>query len=237
MLYLRKLVSIRKYFILFFTIFFISCGGNKNTGINLVYIFDISGSYYQGSLRPSVKLAENIFTDITSTEGLPYYPQTHQVSTIEEMSVAIGGLCATKIKEGNIFEEQSYNPKDQFDACLQKVMNASMARSTDIRGALLTASKSLQNKELYGRGVIIFSDMQEVINERRQYDIDLSGIPVYVIYEWSKQQLQNPSMQRNDRQYLESLLDQAGCPSYSFKPLTSVITDPDMVRKFFRRKF
>ena len=67
MLFLRKLVLINKYYILFFTIFFISCGGNKYTGINIVYIFDISGSYYQESLRPSVKLADAIFTDITST--------------------------------------------------------------------------------------------------------------------------------------------------------------------------
>ena len=167
MLYLKKSVLIKSFSIFLYSIFLITCGGNKYTGINIVYIFDISGSYYKESLRPSVTLAKDIFKDITGTEGLPYFPQTHQVSTIDAMSVTIGGLCATKIKQENIFEERKINPAEKFNSCLNKVLNVPMAKSTDIVGGLLTASKSLQNKELYGKGVIIFSDMQEVVNKQK----------------------------------------------------------------------
>ena len=77
------------------------------------------------------------------------------------MSVNIGGNCNTRINQENIFETEIKSPGDDFKSCLKSIVDSKPSRATDLRGALATVSKTLQNDDLRGKGVIIFSDLHE----------------------------------------------------------------------------
>ena len=70
MFFLKNLI--KTSFILIILQFFLSCSGPKNTEINILYLYDISGSYHQKSLKESVRISENIFNSVVSTDGIPY---------------------------------------------------------------------------------------------------------------------------------------------------------------------
>ena len=223
-------------FLLFITF---SCSGNKNTSINILYLFDISGSYHKKSLNESIDISSKIFREITSTNGVPFKPQTHQVSTIDGMSVNIGGNCYTRVIQDNIFDEQTIDPSEKFNNCLVKIRNSAPSNATDLRGALATASKTLQNDELRGKGVIIFSDLNESLKIKRNYPINLENVCVYVIYEWSDYQIKNPQIITKDENVFRELLIDAGVKpnDIEMKNISSVATNPEMVSNWFRKKF
>ena len=225
--------------ILLFALITFNCSGNKNTAINILYLFDISGSYHQKSLKESIDISSKIFKEIIGTNGVPFKPQTHQVSTIDAMSVNIGGNCYTRVNQENIFNEETIDPSQQFLDCLKKVRNSDPTNATDLKGALATASKTLQNDDLRGKGVIIFSDLHESLNTKRNYPINLENICVYVIYEWSEYQIANPQLIAKDEKAFSDLLIEAGVnPSdIEMKNISSVATNPEMVSNWFRKKF
>ena len=216
------------------------CENNKNTEINLIYIFDVSGSFHKQSLNESVSLSERIFDEIISPNGVPFRPQTHQVSTIDEMSVTLGSNCFTRVNQANIFDESNTeDPKSNFKDCIENVLKQPPSQSTDIRGALLTASKSLQNNDLKGKGIIIFSDLHEYINEKKDYPLSLEDVAVFVIFEWSTAHLRNPELQQRDMDNFITMLEEAGCSSsdIKFMNLSSVVANPEVVSNWFRKRF
>ena len=216
------------------------CENNKNTEINLIYIFDVSGSFHKQSLNESVSLSERIFDEIISPNGVPFRPQTHQVSTIDEMSVTLGSNCFTRVNQANIFDESNTeDPKSNFKDCIENVLKQPPSQSTDIRGALLTASKSLQNNDLKGKGIIIFSDLHEYINEKKDYPLSLEDVAVFVVFEWSTAHLRNPELQQRDMNNFIRMLEEAGCSSsdVKFMNLSSVAANPEVVSNWFRKRF
>ena len=151
----------------------------------------------------------------------------------------IGGNCYTRVNQENIFNEETIDPSQQFLDCLKKVRNSDPTNATDLKGALATASKTLQNDDLRGKGVIIFSDLHESLNTKRNYPINLENICVYVIYEWSEYQIANPQLIAKDEKAFSDLLIEAGVnPSdIEMKNISSVATNPEMVSNWFRKKF
>ena len=237
MLFLKNLIKTNSLLCCIF--FILGCSGNKNTEINLLYLYDISGSYHQKSLKESVRISENIFNSIISNDGIPFKPQTHQVSTIDGMSVNIGGNCNTRITQENIFETEIKSPGDDFKSCLKSIVDSKPSKATDLRGALATASKTLQNDDLRGKGVIIFSDLHEYGEVKKDYPLDLNGVCFYVIVEWADYQIKNPDLIKIDENKFIDMLLNAGVSRSDIKimPLSSVATSPDMVAKWFRKKF
>ena len=173
---------------------YLNCSGSNKTEINILYLYDVSGSFYKNYLNESVDLSIRIFNKLIGPNGVPLNPQTHQVSTIDAMSVSTGGNCFTRIEKENIFDEKESDPSDEFKKCLKKILNTKPSNATDLRGALATASKTLQNEELRGKGVIIFSDLHESMKDKKDYPINLENVCVYVIYEWADYQINNPDL-------------------------------------------
>lgn len=237
MLFLKNLI--KTSFLLIILQFFLSCSGSKNTEINILYLYDISGSYHQKSLKESVRISENIFNSVVSTDGIPYRPQTHQISTIDGMSVNMGGNCFTRVTQENIFDKETKDPSDDFKKCLKKVLDSKPSKETDLRGALATASKTMQNDDLRGKGVVIFSDLHEYSEVKNDYPLDLSGVCFYVIVEWADYQISNPTLIKKDENKFIDMLMNAGVSRSDIKimPLSSVATNPDMISRWFRKKF
>ena len=233
---LKKFILLKKLNFILFLFVLTNCDTKK--GISIVYLFDVSGSFYQEALSSSINLAEKIFDDIISPTGIPFYSgsQIHQIATIDQKSVTKGGLCSAVIEQENIFAD---TPKNiSIDHCLNSVKLAQKASATNIKGSLFNAGKALGNNNLYGKGIIIFSDMREAVYKIKEYQINLSGVSVFVIWEVSDAQLNDGGWQK-DKDNLETLLLNAGCENDNirFEPLSSVITSPEMVSKFFRNSF
>ncbi len=229
-----KIISILSLFIM------LGCEDNKSTDINIVYLFDVTGSYHESSLKESASIAQKIFTDMIGPNGIPFRPHTHQVSTIDEMSVNLGSNCITKLDQVNIFDDNDdQDPSDSFKECINNVLEKPAAHSTDIRGALLTASKSLQNDDLRGKGLIIFSDLHEYVNEKKDYPLDLKGVSIFVVFEWSTTHIKNPELQEYDKNNFIKMLESAGCDQrdVKFMNLSSVSANPEVVSNWFRKQF
>jgi len=138
---------------------FYSCSQNKS-GLNVLYVYDISGSFHTYSLDECIKIGKKIFQKLTETT---IKPQIHQTNTISELSVNAGSNCNTTILQGDILdskEDLQYN----IDNCLDKIAAEEPAISTDISGSLLNASLSLSGDEYLGKVLIIFSDFKETAN-------------------------------------------------------------------------
>ena len=234
---LQKVIKINFFLLLLF--FSLSCNAGGN-GVNILYMFDTSGSFYNNALPSCLTLSSNIFVELKNdNSGLGIYPQFHQVVTIDEQSVDIGKKCGVKIEQTNIFKKETLNQSQSLENCLSLVMGDKYSIYTDLVGALLNASKSFESGGFYGKGLIIFSDLHEDVPEVRNYDIDLTGVSVLIIHEYSREQLQNPSIFRQDKERIKSLLLNAGCNENDiiFRNLSSVITSPNEVSTFFRQSF
>ena len=239
---LKKFILLKKLNFILFLFVLSNCectGGTQKKGISIVYLFDVSGSFYQDALSSSIILSEKIFDDIISPGGIPFYSgsQIHQIATIDQKSITKGGLCSVVIKEKNIFDNTSKNKS--IDHCLNLVKSAQKASATNIKGALFNAGKALENDNLYGKGIIIFSDMREEVSKIKKYPINLNGVSVFVIWEISNAQLEDPTSLQQDKNNLKTLLLDAGCENdkIKFKSLSSVINSPNMVSKYFRNSF
>jgi len=218
------------------SLLFIGC--SVNNGISLIYLFDTSGSFHRTALPNSVELAEKLFYEISSEQdGIPIFPQIHQVGTIDEQSVNIGFNCNIRIDQKNIFEKDQSNP-DLLD-CLNKIKTSKRSQYTDLDGALLTASQSMQTTGLYGRGIVLFSDLHEDVPKPKSFNYDLSGISIFVVYEVSKQQIREPGLFEKDRNALIQKLTDHGVNKNDiiFRNLKSLNTSPNEIVSFFRKSF
>jgi hypothetical protein len=201
-------------------------------------MFDTSGSFYKEALPACLDLTETIFsTLISDNTGLGIYPQIHQVVSIDEQSVKIGKNCSIKILQKNIFRKSTNNI--DLDHCLSLIRNKKSSSYTNLSGALLNASNAFQGQGFYGKGLIIFSDLHEDIPRKKKFRIDLTGVSVFIIHEYSKEQLRDPDLFHKDKQSLISLLVEAGCNESDIivRNLKSVINTPEDIVLFFRKSF
>ena len=234
---LQKIIKFNFFLLLLF--FSLSCDAGGN-GINILYMFDTSGSFYKNALPSCLSLSSNIFEELKNdNSGLGIYPQFHQVVTIDEQSVDIGKKCGVKIEQTNIFKKKTLNQSQSLENCLSLVMGGKYSIYTDLVGALLNASKSFESGGFYGKGLIIFSDLHEDVPKVKNYDFDLTDVSVFIIHEFSKEQLRNPDIFHNDKERIKNLLLNAGCDEKDilFRNLSSVITSPNEVVSFFRQSF
>ena len=221
-----------------FSILILLLGCSQSTnGISILYLFDTSGSYHKNALPASVDIAERLFNEISSEkDGIGIYPQIHQVSTIETQSVTIGYNCNIKIEQKNIFEDVS---DPDFSKCFDLIKNSKRSNYTDINGALLNASNSLGGSGYYGKGIVIFSDLQEDVPKVKDFNFSLDDVSVFVVFELSKNQINNPGLFEKDKQtFLNKLID-AGVDKddIHFENLKSVNNNPSSVVTFFRSSF
>lgn len=237
-IFLRKKLQLYSLFLIFILLG-LSCTGGKE-GVNILYMFDTSGSFYKKALPSCIDLASDIFKEIRSDKtGLGIYPQFHQVVTIDEQSVNIGKNCGVKIEQTNIFKKETLSQNQSLDKCLSMVRVNTYSIYTDLVGALLNASKSFESEGFYGKGLIIFSDLHEDVPKVKEYEFDLSGVSVFIIHEFSNEQLANPILFKQDKDRIKNLLIDAGChePDIVFRNLSSVITSPNEIVNFFRKSF
>ncbi|MBC8306152.1 MAG: hypothetical protein H8E55_61625 [Pelagibacterales bacterium] len=236
-IFFQKILKFNFFAILIF--FSFSCGAGGN-GVNILYMFDTSGSFYKNALPSCLSLATEIFSELKNdNSGLGIYPQFHQVVTIDEQSVDIGKNCGVKVEQSNIFKKETLNQNQTLNKCLDLVKGDNYSIYTDLVGALLNASKSFESGGFYGKGLIIFSDLHEDVPDIKKYDFDLSGVSVFIIHEFSNEQLRNPSIFENDKKRIKNLLLKSGCKENDilFRNLSSVITSPNEVVSFFRKTF
>ena len=89
---------------------------DTSDGLNIFYIFDASGSFHEDALPRCIALAENIHNKISDINGiLPIFPQTHQFSTIKEISRGTKGNCIKLISSPTILDND--DTKDTENEC------------------------------------------------------------------------------------------------------------------------
>ena len=236
-IYFQKIIKFNFFVFLILLSYSCDAGGN---GVNILYMFDTSGSFYKNALPACLSLSTEIFSELKNdNSGLGIYPQFHQVVTIDEQSVDIGKNCGVKVEQSNIFKKETMNQNQTLDNCLELVKGDNYSIDTDLVGALLNASKAFESGGFYGNGLIIFSDLHEDVPDIKKYNFDLSGVSVFIIHEFSKEQLQNPEIFQNDKKRIKNLLLNSGCNEKDilFRNLSSVITSPNEVVSFFRQSF
>ena len=212
---LKNILSISLSLLL---ISFYSCSSYKN-GLNVLYVYDISGSFHTYSLGECIKTGKKIFKELSKTN---IKPQIHQTNTISELSVNAGGNCSTTIIQGDILDTKE-DFQYTIDNCLDKIAAQEPASSTDISGALLNASLSLSGDEYLGKVLIIFSDFKETANLNIQSnleDIIVIGIQDISYISHGKGEYNNLDLYKNN--FTTTLLN-AGCKQSNIKifPLQS----------------
>ena len=152
----------------------ISCTGNNKSGINILYVYDITGSFHKYSLHDAISTGEKIFKALADIDDLT--PQVHQFSTISELAIKPGINCYVETKAIDIMSadylEQRDNPVN-ISTCLDEIINSKPVMiSTDISGALLNASLSLKGESYIGKILFIFSDFKETANLNIQSNLE-----------------------------------------------------------------
>lgn len=237
-MFLIKLKKIKLPLLASLVLFGLACNLTSNNGISIMYLFDVSGSFYKYALPSSIELADRVFKDISNqSSGLSVFPQTHQVGIIREESVKIGSQCYVKIDQHNIFDINKKNP--DLEECLKSVSNTKRSKYTDIDGALFNASRALKGNGFYGKGIVIFSDLHEDVPKVKKFTYDLSGVSVFVVHSPSQEQINDEMLIVNDENKLIQKLTDHGVNKNSIliSTLKSVTTNPDQVKSFFRKSF
>jgi len=237
-MFLIKLKKIKLPLLASLVLFGLACNLKPNNGISIMYLFDVSGSFYESALPSSIELADRVFKDISNqSSGLSVFPQIHQVGIIREQSVNISSQCYVKIDEHNIFDIDKNNP--DLEECLKSVSNTKRSKYTDIDGALFNASRALRGDGFYGKGIVIFSDLHEDVPRVKKFTYDLSGVSVFVVHKTSKEQIDKEELIVNDENKLIKKLTDHGVNknSININTLESITTNPGQVKNFFRKSF
>ena len=237
-MFLIKLKKINLPLLASLVLFGLACNLKPNNGISIMYLFDVSGSFYKYALPSSIELADRVFKDISNqSSGLSVFPQIHQVGVINQQSVNISSQCYVKIDQHNIFDINKKNP--DLEECLKNIRKSKPSKYTDIDGALFYASRALRGNEYYGKGIVIFSDLHEDVPKVKKFKYDLSGVSVFVVHSPSQEQINDERLIANDEiKLIQKLVDHgANKNSIIISTLVSVTTNPDQVKSFFRKSF
>jgi len=202
---------------------------SKTDGINIFYIFDTSGSFYDESLPTSINLANQIYKDFSEYN---IYPQVHQFSTISEIWGKTQN-CVAKIEAPSLID----NTKNKIDySCLNQIKKHTKAKQTDISGAIKNASASLQGDKYRGKAIIIFSDFDETAHLK--FNSRLDDIIVYAVHDYSEIQINNKSYDKDIAEFKTMLMDK-GCKEENIKivELRSFINNPSDAIRYLEGKF
>ncbi len=208
-----------------------------NNGISLMYLFDVSRSFHKNSLPSSIKTADKIFKSISNKNSGIVFPQTHQVSTIDDQSVTRKQQCFVEVVQSNIFKKVKVPP--DFTKCLEEIKSSNASNYTDIDGALLNASRSLRGDEFYGKGIIIFSDLHEDVPIKKEFEYNLDGVSIFVVHALSNKQIKNAKLSVDDENKIKQTLIDHGVnkDAIFIGTLESITTNPGQVKNFFRKSF
>jgi len=214
----------------------------QQEGLKIIYLFDTSGTFQGEALKTCVEIGDKFFNKAISqksSEGLDEWPQTHVISLIDHQSIKIKGWNKCEpiiVPKPPTFKKSSdiANAKKNFNVCMKKILNEPTAMGTDITGALISASNGLQSKKLFGKGIIIFSDLKEEYSPYAGTKVKLNGISVYIVYDYPRDKIDPKEMQNNIAK-LEDFLTSAGVKNIEFKHTAS--TDPEDITDFFYNSF
>ena len=224
-----------KFFSILFFLLLVGCSSDYKEGINVLYIYDISGSFHTNSLENCLATGEQIFKKLAQEESLK--PQIHQTNTISALSVSNQTNCSIKIDKLNINaiqEDRNYS----ISHCLEGIASSNPARSTDIQGAILNASLSLSGGDYIGKIIFVFSDFKETVNlgitESNLEDVIVVGIQDIAIDNKGKLEYNNIQKYQNE---FKSLLLKSKCKDDNIKifNLKSLQVNQDPVIKFLKK--
>ena len=175
---------LNKYFYL--TLFLSSTFLSAQQGMDIFYLFDVSGSYHQEILDDAVDFSEDLFSELSNVDK-PIYPQKHQLNVIDEYGLT-GEPCRDVISQGftNVFITPSKKKSSRFKSkCLADILKNNPAKNTDMYGAILWAQDSLEDSPAKRKALLIFSDFKD--NPAQYFEeninsIDLSNIAVVLFW-------------------------------------------------------
>ncbi|MDA9841830.1 hypothetical protein N9C34_04165 [Candidatus Marinimicrobia bacterium] len=157
------------------------------TGMDIFYLFDISGSYHDDVLEKAVNFSEDFHDHISGSDQQEYlFPQKHMLSVIDEFSLK-GDPCLNVIEatRKGAFIRTKKIKNDKFSSeCLKTVLDSEPANNTDIYGGVLYAQNSLDFPKRR-KALIVFSDFKDYPAQRMQNiidSIDLKDIAVFLIW-------------------------------------------------------
>ena len=221
--------------ILFSLLLFPSCDTSK--GLNVLYLFDVSGSFHREALPESILVSEKILELISDpSNGINEYPQTHQVSTIETQSIMIGSSEYIHIDKKNLFDIHQQVPEVDHSSLFSAIKNSERSSYTDISGALLTASNSMQGN-YKGKCLIVFSDFVEELKSEKDYIYSLDDIIVFGVHAFSQNQIQQGNANQDIERFINMLLS-AGCKRENIQigSLSSIVNSPQQIISFFKER-
>lgn len=207
-------------------------------GLRIVYLFDVSGSFYETTINIAANSAIEIFELIVDrSQGIPEYPQIHFVSTITYQSINIGGFCpSTRIARPSLYDMK---PPDftSFYNCIENIRNHPQSPGTDIYGALHQSAQILSSQNIYGKAIIMYTDLMDYCSRDSSIidQIDLSDIIVVVLYEYNRTTAVNTQLLRNSKELFEKHLKQMGAKKYKIEHLVSV--EPTEIVEFLEKSF
>ncbi len=217
-------------FISFFSLSF------TQTGTDIFYLFDISGSYHKDVLKKAVSFAEDFHNHISDSDRPEYiFPQKHMLSVINEFSLA-GEPCTSIIeptKKGAFIKTKKVK-NDKFPSnCLKNVLESKPANNTDIYGGLLYAQTSLDFPKKR-KALIIFSDFKDypakkIINIIES--IDLENIAVFLIWSDTNVQQDGAKSKKLSNQF-KKFAQQRNALDVKIYSLNSILNDSNAVKEF-----
>jgi len=206
------------------------------TGTDIFYLFDISGSYHKDVLKKAVSFAEDFYSHISDSDRPEYlFPQKHMLSVIDEFSLA-GNPCMSIIPQPNknAFRKTKKVRNDKFSSnCLKTVLESRPAKNTDIYGGLLYAQTSLDFPKKR-KALIIFSDFKDYPAKEIKNiieSIDLVNVAVFLI--WSDTNVQQDgSISKDLANQFKEFAQQRNALNVKIYSLDSILNDSNAVKEF-----
>lgn len=223
---LKKILIFISFFSLSFT----------QTGTDIFYLFDISGSYHKDVLKKAVSFAEDFHNHISDSDRPEYiFPQKHMLSVIDEFSLA-GDPCTSIIeptKKGAFIKTKKVK-NDKFSSnCLKNVLESKPANNTDIYGGLLYAQTSLDFPKKR-KALIIFSDFKDYPAKKIKNiieSIDLENIAVFLIWSDTNVQQDGAQSKKLSNQF-KKFAQQRNALDVKIYSLNSILNDSNAVKEF-----
>lgn len=226
-----------------------ACGRNAEPkrsikeGIAMYYLFDISKSFKDEALPTSVKVANSIYNGFidSNTPLGSTFPQYHMTSTIDKNSIKAKTPCNVTVKEpqaGAVFKKQPAKIPT-MKPCFDAISKEPASMNTDIKGAIYHAGDIMSDNNLVGRGLIIFSDMENDPANTFQNKIPLDkvkGISVVILYTDTLAEL--GKLADDYAKKFEKILKEAGAKDVKAWNLSTIdVSGPDRIFEYLVDSF
>ena len=133
---------------------------------DFLYLFDVSTSTHTGAANSPYLRAVNILRPGINAirENEVLMPQRHRVGTIGKASLMQDPLCDFRAEPGTIFTKtDTMVVARRLLGCVAAMRAVAPEGGTDIRGALHYAGLTLGGTESRTRGVVLVTDLEEVL--------------------------------------------------------------------------